>query len=182
LLQDAAGNFYGTTADPGNGLIFRLNRNGSETVLYAFSGYPDDGAAPAAALVMDAARNLYGTTIQGGPSNLGTVFKLDSVGNETVLHSFTGGADGSSPGYGPLLLDSQGNLYGTTEEGGSGDGGTVFKLDSTGKETILYSFTGGTNGDKPAAGLIQDKAGNFYGTTWFGGAYYKGTVFKLTPQ
>ena len=107
-------------------------------LLHTFTGGAD-GATPDAGLVVDAAGTLYGTTVAGGASNLGTVFKVDKTGKETVLYSFLGGADGATP-YAGLILDGAGNLYGTTEVGGASNSGTVFKLDNTGTETILYSF------------------------------------------
>jgi uncharacterized repeat protein (TIGR03803 family) len=118
----------------------------------------------------------------------GTAFKLDTTGKETVLHSFTGGADGGQP-FAGLVRDAAGNLYGTTAGGGAFRNGTVFKLDTTGKETVLHSFTGGAGGSTPYRGLVRDAAGNLYGTTAFGGdsscfdPYGNGcgTVFKLAP-
>ena len=98
----------------------------------------------------------------------GVVFKVDPAGKETVLYSFTGGADGAGPS-GDLVRDSDGNLYGTTSGGGPSNAGVVFKLDPTGKETVLYSFTGGADGANPFAGLIRDEAGNLYGTASAGG-------------
>ena len=121
------------------------------SVLYSFTG-GTDGGNPEAGLVRDTAGNLYGTTSSGGASNQGTVFKLDTTGKETVLHSFTGGADGGFlVGFpmGGVILDAAGNLYGTTPSGGASNQGTVFKLDTTGTETVLYSFTGGTDGVGP---------------------------------
>ncbi len=97
---------------------------------------------------------------------------------ETVLYRFTGGADGGTPWTGTLLRDAAGNLYGTTGAGGASNAGTVFKLDTTNKETVLYSFTGGTDGGLPLAGLVQDAAGNLYSTTFYSGADSFGVVFK----
>jgi uncharacterized repeat protein (TIGR03803 family) len=108
----------------------------------------------------------------------GVVFKLDTTGTETVLHTFTAGADGAEPDAG-LIRDSAGNFYGTTYLGGINGNGVVFKLDTTGTETVLYSFTGGADGGSPAAGLIRDSAGNLYGTTYEGGTSDAGVVFKL---
>jgi uncharacterized repeat protein (TIGR03803 family) len=126
-------------------------------------------------LIHDSAGNLYGTTYYGGANGAGTVFKVASTGTESVLYSFTGGSDGKWP-QGRLVRDSLGNLYGTTYGGGlmNCDGGlhgcgVVFKLDTTGMETVLYSFTGATDGASPTAGLIRDGAGNLYGTTYAGG-------------
>jgi uncharacterized repeat protein (TIGR03803 family) len=154
-----------------------LDAAGNETVLYSFTS-GTDGQYPRAALVRDAAGNLFGTTSYGGTSNRGTVFKLDATGKETVLYNFTGGADGGNP-FASLLLGGGGNLYGTTSGGGPSGFGTVFKLDATGKETVLYGFTGGADGGSPLAGLILSPAGKFYGTTYAGGAFGFGTVFQL---
>jgi len=122
------------------------------TVLHVFTKLPD-GQVPLAALVRDAVGNLYGTTGQGGSHSNGTVFKLDKTGREIVLHSFAGtGGDGAGPS-GHLIRDGAGNLYGTTTGGGSHSSGTVFKLDKTGKEVVLYSFAGGSDGATPFAGV-----------------------------
>jgi uncharacterized repeat protein (TIGR03803 family) len=96
-----------------------------------------------------------------------------------VLHSFTGGADGADPAAG-LILDKKGNLYGTTSGGGTSNQGTVFKLDTTGTETVLHRFTG-SDGGGPEASLVLDKAGNLYGTTLYGTSGL-GTVFKLSLE
>jgi uncharacterized repeat protein (TIGR03803 family) len=118
------------------------------------------------------------------------VFKLDTAGNQTVLHTFTGGADGGNPEAG-LVLDSEGNLYGTAVHGGTGAepfDGVVFKLDTSGTETVLYNFTGKSDGAQPFGGLLRDSAGNLYGTTAFGGTpdpgvceFSCGVVFKIAP-
>ena len=131
----------------------------------------------------DGQGNLYGTTQAGGTSNAGTVFKLDTTGEETVLYSFTGtSGDGKSP-FAGVVRDGQGNLYGTTEAGGVSNFGTVFKVDTTGKETVLYSFTGaGGDGAQPMTSLTRDANGNLYGTTNSGGKGIdggNGVVFKL---
>jgi uncharacterized repeat protein (TIGR03803 family) len=189
LVLDAAGNLYGTTAQGGTyacnygengcGTVFKLDKTGKETVLYTVTD--THGAYPYAGLVRDAASNLYGTTLGGDGSGRGRVFKLDKAGKETVLHSFTGtGGDGEYP-YAGLVRDAKGNLYGTTWSGGTHGSGTVFELDKTGKETVLYSFTGGADGAWPWAGLALDANGNLYGTTVIDGASGYGTVFELTP-
>jgi uncharacterized repeat protein (TIGR03803 family) len=143
-------------------------------VLHSFTRA--DGALPEAGLIRDSVGNLYGTTYYGGASNGGVVFKVDTAGTETVLHSFTGGADGRYPEAG-LIADSAGNLYGTNQNGGPSNAGVVFKLNKTGL-TVLHSFTGGADGGTPFAGLIADSAGNLYGTTALGGSGF-GVVFKL---
>jgi uncharacterized repeat protein (TIGR03803 family) len=186
----ASGNLYGTTHDGGahsKGVVFKLNRAGKETVLYSFAGGADGGNPSYSNLVVDETGNVYGTTVQGGNSGCpggkgcGVVFKVDRAGKETVLYTFSGGADGALP-FGTLVRDAVGNLYGTTEEGGANNYGTVFKLDTTGAETVLYSFGGGPNGPDgayPIAGLVRDAAGNLYGTTGAGGAGGIGTVFNV---
>jgi len=185
LIQDGSGNFYGTTFSGGAtdyGTVFKLDTNGRETVLYSFTGSPD-GANPLGGVLMDAAGNLYGTTLYGGTAKSGTVFEVDTAGTETVLHSFAG-SDGASPSAG-LVQDATGNLYGTTYAGGGG-GGTVFKLDTNGTETVLYSIPPrSSGGQNPQAGVVLDAAGNLYGTTYYGGdgqciRYTRcGVLFKL---
>jgi uncharacterized repeat protein (TIGR03803 family) len=189
LVRDAAGNLYGTTelgGDPkcnftnGCGTVFKLDATGTETVLHSFTARPLDGAFPEGGLVRDAAGNLYGTTYFGGASDFGTVFKLDNAGMETVLYSFTGGTtDGAYPLAG-LLQGATGNLYGTTNLGGASNLGTVFRVTTSGTETMLHSLKGG-EGKNPRAGLARDTASNLYGTTSSGGPFNKGTVFKLSP-
>src|SRR6266852_6299094 len=186
LLRDAAGNLYGTTlrgGSLGSGTVFKLDPAGKETVLYSFTdtGSPADGLDPYAVPVMDAAGNLYGTTSAAlALGVLGTVFKIDTAGNFTVLHFFTG-SDGCCL-TGGVIIDAAGNLYGTAGGGGSFGGGTVFKLDPSGNATVLYSFKGGSDGAAPAGGLIMDAVGNLYGTTGAGGSSNAGTVFKLDPS
>jgi uncharacterized repeat protein (TIGR03803 family) len=151
----------------------------STVTLYGFKG-GNDGAVPLGDLVRDSAGNFYGTTRVGGTFRIGTVFKLDTTGTETILHSFAGGTDGAYPEAG-LFRDAAGNLYGTTLIGGSACScGTVFKIDATGTESVLYSFLGGTDGANPFGGVIRDAAGNLYGTTETAGSTSNyGTVFKL---
>jgi len=137
-----------------------------ETVLYNFD--MTTGGEPYGSLLRDPAGNLYGTALEGGTHGQGVVYELDTAGNYTVLHTFTGGADGGEPQAG-VIRDAAANLYGTTSSGGTAGGGTVFKLDTSGNETVLYNFTGGADGGSPSAGVIRDAAGNLYGTTFFGG-------------
>lgn len=165
------------------------------TVLHNFSG-PPDGANPYAGLIQDAAGNLYGTTNDGGTSNVGTVFEVDTSGTETVLYSFTGGSDGGGP-FGGVVRDAAGNLYGTAYGGGPHGGagcingcGTVFKLDSSGVLTVPHAFAGGaTDGAFPMGGVVLDASGSLYGTTTEGGdlnCYGDtngcGVVFKVDPN
>jgi uncharacterized repeat protein (TIGR03803 family) len=190
LIRDAAGNLYGTTAFGGSlagncyfqggcGLVFKLDRGGHETVLYAFT-YVTDVYTASAGLLRDPAGNLYGTTASGGTANAGLVYKLDSAGNQTVLYSFPAGTDGTWPKTG-VALDSSGNLYGTTAAGGTYDSGTVYKLDTSGHEKVLYSFMNGADGGYPTSGVIVDPAGNLYGTA-DGGNAGAGVVFKVDPS
>jgi uncharacterized repeat protein (TIGR03803 family) len=179
LVMDKANNLFGTTlffgGESGYGSVFRLDPSGKIVVLHQFTGQPD-GAHPSSRLLIDRFGNLYGTTMGGGSANSGTVFKIDSAGHETILHSFTG-PDGQLPFHGKLIMDNAGNLYGTTLTGGLSNQGTVFKLDSAGQLTLLYSFAG-PDGGSPT-GLVRDKKGNLYGTTATGGSFGFGTVFRL---
>jgi|HubBroStandDraft_5_1064220.scaffolds.fasta_scaffold06116_4 uncharacterized repeat protein (TIGR03803 family) len=204
LLQDAAGNLYGTALYAGKpgcgngmgcGMVFKISKTGEETQLHIFTGHAD-GGWPIANLVSDKVGNLYGTASGGGDTNCdggygcGTVFKIDAQGNYTVLYTFTGGtSDGATPEAG-LILDSAGNLYGTTQFGGTAGLGTVFKLDPAGQETVLYSFLGPPeDGSFPAfSPLFRDAAGNLYGETTSGGDPCSygvpgcGIIFMLNPS
>lgn len=224
LISDAETNLYGTTlmGGPGSGwegTLFELSpaADGSwtKTELVDFGqDHPGDGSRPAAAVVRDASGNFYGTTTLGGAfggmtgeRGHGTVWKW-TPGNmlDSVLYSFTGGADGGIL-YSSLVFDSAGDLYGTTYAGGTGacndhyyiGCGTIFKLtpnpDGSWTQTILHDFTGGMDGANPYVGMIFDAAGNLYGTAYAGGTpdwncydpdprphFGCGTVFKLTPK
>jgi uncharacterized repeat protein (TIGR03803 family) len=182
LIRDAAGNLYGTTSGGGSfrlGTVFKLDASGHETVLFNFEG--PNGCNPSGGVAQDAAGNLYGITQSGGGANLGVVYKLDTVGQETVLHAFAGYPDGYGPS-GAVALDSEGSLYGTTSDGGMTGYGTVYMVDPSGGETVLYSFTGQTDGGRPYAGVSRDSAGNLWGTASYDGAGSNGLVFKLVPQ
>jgi uncharacterized repeat protein (TIGR03803 family) len=180
LLRDHAGNLYGTTPSGGygQGCVYRLDPAGNYAVLHRFTGAAG-GGSPYQGVIQDAAGNLYGAALTGGTFGYGIVYKLDKAGNQTILYSFAGGTDGRFP-FTTLTLDAAGNLYGTTWFGGPFDQGTIFRVDPTGTETVLYSFTGGSDGGQPITGLVLDKDGNVYGNTSIGGSGY-GTVFKLTP-
>ena len=192
LVQGSDGALYGTTfygGSSGDGTVFKLSTldgiNYSETVLHSFT-CGSDGANAYAGLVQGSDGALYGTTAMGGSSSYsaaGTVFKLSTADgttySETVPYSFTGGSDGLYPQAG-LVQGSDGALYGTTEEGGSSGFGTVFKLSTDGLVyTVLYSFTGGSDGGYPDGGVVIGSDGALYGTTYQGGDSGLGVVFKI---
>jgi uncharacterized repeat protein (TIGR03803 family) len=195
LMLDGSGDLYGTTVAGGGtgcdgygcGTVFKLAPDGKETVLYAFQG-GSDGFQPVSNIVMDQSGNLYGTTAAGGAYNsdcssegCGTAFELQPNGTKITLYQFQGGTDGEGP-TGPLIADSAGNLYGTTEGGDGcalGGCGIVFELTPGGQESILYAFQGGADGLGPFGGVVMDGAGNLYGTTGFGGANTSGVVFEV---
>jgi len=188
VIQDSAGNLFGTATTGGNltcsapqgcGTVFKLDATG-EHVLHTFNG--TDGQHPNGGVVEDSAGNLYGTTRLGGSTGCGgvgcgVVFKLDPLGNYTVLHSFMGGNDGVNP-YVGLTMDAAGNLYGTTSAAGKFVSGTVFKIDTAGHYTIINQLKGQT-GSHPFGQLILDSAGNLYGTAFAGGTYKNGAIFKV---
>jgi uncharacterized repeat protein (TIGR03803 family) len=202
LLSDAAGNLYGTTllggtvssvCTSGCGTVFKLTRTSSgwtENALYSFAG-GTDGASPYDGLAFDSVGNLYGTAYSGGASGSGVIFKLSpgsSGWTESVVHAFRGGYDGKYS-YGDVVLDSAGNLYGTSFQGGGKGYGVVFQLVPNSKgawqEKVLHSF-GNAPSANPVAGLVMDPAGNLYGTTLAGGQQTScgatcGTLFKLSP-
>ena len=225
VLLDEAGNLYGTARGGGVpndescsfihgcGVVFKIDRHGYESVLYSFKGGAD-GFGVASGLVRDEAGSLYGTTIAGGDSNpactgdgppgtCGTIYSIDRSGNHTVLHSFTGGADGYAP-FGTLLRDWQGNLYGVTSNGGDESSsfcndtvenlagalgcGTVFKISRGGKFSTIHTFEGEDGGPFPDGWLTSDFAGNLYGITGNGGSAVNstnlgnGTIFKIDPR
>jgi uncharacterized repeat protein (TIGR03803 family) len=212
VVFDGMGNLYGTTSSDGKsgwsgGTVFQLTPAGAQTVLHRFTdviiGGPYDGGVPFGNLVLDAAGNIYGTTqigghgnIEGEAANAGTIFRLapssrhPSTWKETLLHSFSGPKDGSSP-VGGVLFDAAGNLYGTATSGGSSGGGTVYQLTppASGKKSwrlaTLHAFKDYPDGDEPYGTLIADSQGNLYGATRFGStsarSYEVGTVFRVTP-
>jgi len=188
LVQGSDGDLYGTTFQGGAytyyGTVFRMTRIGVLTTLYSFNDA--DGSGPQGGLVQGSDGDFYGTTMNG-LGFWGTVFKITPKGKLTTLHSFctsVGCSDGSQP-QGGLVQGTDGNLYGTTLGGGTYDQGTVYKITPGGKFKTIYSFCGQNNcpdGAGPAAGVVQGTDGNFYGTTFQGGANFQGTVFKVTPD
>ena len=208
LVADSTGAMYGTTPNGGTqglGNIFQMGPPAagggtwSYSVLYSFGG-ASDGVIPESSLTIDVAGNLYGTTYQGGTANLGTVFELlpplvtGGAWTEKVLYSFQGGNDGRNP-YGGVTFDKNGNLYGTTQQGGVYlcterrlSCGTIYQLTPTGStwtETVLYQFQGRADGAFPDTALAIDSKGALYGTTTYSGGLnprYGGVVFQLNPQ
>ena len=200
LIFDAAGHLYGTAAlggssrncQKGCGTVFQLtpgaNGKWTGTILHTFNS--TDGAAPSAGLAVDAAGNLYGTTVFGGRHNLGAVFELEPAANgkwsEKVLHSCASNSNDGYYPYASLVIDAAGNLYGTTEAGGDHGFGTVFRLEpsANGKwtRTVLHALHGGApDGADPRASVIFDAAGNVYTTASHGSTYDGGNAFELIP-
>jgi uncharacterized repeat protein (TIGR03803 family) len=198
LAQGPDGNFYGTTfygapnatcKGGGCGAIFRVGASGTLVKLHSFCQQTKcpDGQSPYAGMVLAADGNFYGTTFFGGSGSCGggcgTLFKITPEGTFTTVHSFDK-TDGWAP-YAQLLLAADGNLYGTTYQGGTNDLGTLYKITRSGKLATLHSFDG-TDGSYPYAGVVQGVDGNFYGTTFYGGsstcANGCGTVYKITPS
>jgi uncharacterized repeat protein (TIGR03803 family) len=187
LVQGSDANFYGTTLEGGAGgcgTVFRISPSGSYTNLYSFTG-GSDGAYPWAGLVQGSDGDFYGITSYGGNTNLnngygyGTIFRISPSGSYTNLYSFSGyPSDGFAPND-RLVRGSDGNFYGTTPGGEARGSGSVFRISPSGSYTNLYSFTGGSDGGYPWAGLVQGSDGNFYGTTLGGGA---GTLFRISPS
>jgi uncharacterized repeat protein (TIGR03803 family) len=182
MLQGPDGTFYGTTFyTGGSGSIFTITPAGSFSTFYQFGATQGDGRYPADSIARDAAGNLYGITTGGGGGPYGTVYKVTAGGNESLFHVFTNGADGSYP-YGGLHWGSDGNLYGTTSDGGNMyAGGTLFRVTPAGDFTTLYSFGTGSDASNPLGGVVQGGDGNLYGTSAAGGAHSSGAVFKVTP-
>ena len=202
LIIDKAGNLYGTAPQGGAGfvgVVFELSPKAgggwSDRILHAFNERGTDGSTPYGGLVMDAAGNLYGTTEFGSSTQgYGTVFELSPSASgkwtEKILYNFVGNSNGFFPnGDEPtasLILDSAGNLYGTTQGGGAYGFGTVFELspaaDGTWTETVLHSFNNNfIDGSIPQGGVVFDSAGNLYGGTEGGGADDDGVVYELSP-
>lgn len=185
-LVSYRGKLYGTTTEGGKygwGAIYSINPfNRDEAIVYSFTGRRD-GGTPVGGLVADGAGNLWGTTSTGGGrtgAGTGTVFKLSVLTSRlSTVHEFTG-EDGSEP-LATLVSDGAGDFYGTTYGGGPHNYGTVFKISSAGQLNTLYSFTNGTDGSYPYAGVVMDSAGNLYGTAVSGGQFGWGTLFEIVP-
>jgi len=199
VTLDAQGNIYGTAgvggkfvgpcSDTGCGVVFKLTKSQGGwafSVIHSFTG-GNDGYGPGVGVTVDTHGDVFGTTPTGGANGLGVVFLLKSDGNghwgERVIHTFTGGTDGAGGSAGRLVLDSAGNLYGVCTTGGANGAGTVYKLAPAPvgewTETTLYAFKGAPDSGFPYGGLIADKNGNLYGTTYYSGANDLGTVYKL---
>jgi uncharacterized repeat protein (TIGR03803 family) len=200
LLRDSSGNLLGLAGGGGDlgcnppygcGTVFRLDGRGKkERVLHKFAGPPGDGQGPYGSLVKDGLGNAYGATSESGSDSQGTVFEIDTSGKESILHTFAGPPNGGGDGSGPeggVIRDSAGNLYGVTFQGGAFGAGAVYEVSSGGEETLLYSFSGGSDGAQPSSALLLDSQGNLYGTTQNGGngqcgGTGCGVVFELSPQ
>jgi uncharacterized repeat protein (TIGR03803 family) len=194
LVEAANGDLYGTASSSGtfHGTVFKITPSGALTTLYSFCAQSGctDGAGPYARLVQATNGDFYGTTSGLGANYAGTVFKITASGTLTTLYTFCsqGGdlcTDGADPLAG-LVQDTNGDLYGTTSSGGANCAptlgcGTVFKITPDGALTTIHSFAV-TDGEYPAAALIQDTDGELFSTTAFGGAYGFGTLFKITPS
>jgi len=195
LILDGHGNLYGTTEAGGSGhvgTVFELSpqSNGSwtETVLHSFQG--PDGETPHGAIALDAQGNIYGATRYAGANNQGVIYELSQQSNgiwkEAVLHAFGASGDPGYP-YSGVTLDSHGNIFGATTNGGMAQAGTIFELTPSGNgqwtESTLHSFVIATDGANPQTPLVFDSAGNLYGSTFQeGGSRYGGTVFQLSPS
>ena len=195
LVMDSGGNLYGTSVQGGTfggGTVFQVTPSGVHTVLYDFTGGAD-GGEPYKGVTLDAQGNLYGTAVTGGGGSCeggcGVVFKLTNSGGtwtQSVIHTFTGGNDGSGPGS-PVAIDRLGNVYGTTPTGGANAMGVVYqlRLDASGQWNlrVIHTFTGGTDGGGGSASrLLIDAARNLYGVCTVGGANGLGTVFEMSPR
>src|SRR5215471_14256851 len=191
LIQGADGNLYGTAWQGnasgsnvvvGAGTVFGFTAGGQPTTLYGFCSQTNclDGADPFAPVVQGLNGKLYGTTFNGGAKGYGTVYAITTSGTFTSLHSFRY-SDGAGPVAG-LIQAKDGNFYGTTLYGGAHDGGTVFQTTPAGKLKTLHSFGAAGDGENPYAALVQASDGDFYGTTYGGGAHGHGTVFRITAR
>lgn len=198
VTLDAAGNLYGTAVTGGSGsceggcgVAYKLTKSGAtwiQSVIHAFTG-GNDGSGPGARVALDKRGNVYGMTPTGGANGLGVIYELHPKANGDwalrVIHTFTGGSDGSSGSAGKMLLRG-GHIYGAVTAGGTNGSGTIFELTPTRVGEwdfkILYSFQGAPDGSFPYGALLFDAAGNLYGTTYYGGTNGLGAVYELSPS
>ena len=186
FVQGEDGNLYGTNSDViggSGGTIFKITPSGTATVLYTFCSQPNcaDGSIPGSGVMLATDGNFYGITYEGGTAGEGTVFKITPSGTFTTLHSFCVQPecpDGRLP-WGGLMEATDGNLYGTTQAGGGGFAGTIFRISPSGAFTTFYNFSG-YDGDVPDAALVEGLDGDLYGTTQRAEPNYYGSVFKIT--
>ncbi len=189
---DMTGNLFGTTTAGGLsnlGIAYKLDTSGAETILHYFRGGSRDGASPYSGLVLDNLGSLWGTNTAGGNpscgirgSGCGTIFKLRN-GKETILHRFSGSPDDGTSSFATNLLPAKAEIvYGVTSQGGTSNNGTIYKLNHSGKMTILYNFRGKDDGCEPSGQLAMDKQGNIYGTTSFCGRLGVGTLYKFSKS
>lgn len=197
VAVDSQENVYGTEYVTGDascncGTVYQIMRGAggwTENILHSFVGQPGDGSFPSSGIVQDAEGNLFGSTFSGGAANAGTIFELTPGSNGTwtynVIYEFgsSSNLDGNSP-YGPLFIDSSGNIFGTTQVGGIYGDGAVFKLSPSGgvwTETVLYNFTLDSSQSQEPYGVVAGANGVLYGITLYGGEYSVGTMYELTP-
>jgi uncharacterized repeat protein (TIGR03803 family) len=196
LVQDAAGNLYGVAQSGGDltcpepfdnnqgtgcGVVFKITRGGAYSVLHTFAGGAD-GAGPQGGLLLDKTGSVFGTAVQGGIAENGTVYQIAADGTYTVIHRFTQ-AEAQNPNGG-LVEDANGNIFGTAQLGGNQSLGTVFQLNPDGSVKVLHNFQGLADGAVPFAGLFRDSAGHLYGTTvknFLVQIVQGGNVFEVTP-
>ena len=186
LIQATDGNLYGETSGGGasnNGIVFKCTTAGAVTVLHTLAGRPTDGSSPIGNLIQGIDGNLYGTTLNGGATGYGCLFKCTTIGTENLLYSFVTSAIGDYPYSSELLQANDGNLYGTTAWGGTFNNGTIFKCDSSAIVSTISNFPGtNNNAPNPWSGIIQATDSNFYGATVNNGTYNLGYIFKITPS
>jgi uncharacterized repeat protein (TIGR03803 family) len=187
LILGPDGNLWGTTYSGGangNGAVYKLTPGDTAvTVVYSFGpSTGTDGANPTAALAIGSNGALYGSTRYGGANGTGTIYRITTGGTYTQLHSFgvAGSGDGGNP-IDAVVLGLNGSLYGTTQAGGANNLGSIFTMTNSGTVVVLYSFTGGNDGQAPGGLALDSQTGSLYGTTTARGQYGSGTLFTMTP-
>lgn len=194
VTLDAQGNLYGTavtggggSCEGGCGVVYKLSNSGgswNQTVIHTFTG--SDGSGPGSPVAIDKNGDVFGTTPTGGANGIGVVYQLREDAGAwkfRVIHTFTGGDDGGGGSASRLLIDAAGNLFGVCTVGGANGFGTVFEMSQHQGQwqlTTLYAFKDSPDGALPYGGLVADKGGNFYGTTYYAGASDLGTIYQLT--